>query len=110
MKVLAGPTKLIIHFWLLIRSTNLAFTLWCYFVCPDSCYYFGNVVLLLFQVLYSVFDGEPMFVKDIIATGGIDTNAIVFDRPSGQIVSTLSGHSKKVFLTPAYLFRKSLVH
>ncbi|KMT16534.1 hypothetical protein BVRB_3g048280 [Beta vulgaris subsp. vulgaris] len=34
--------------------------------------------------------------KDIIATGGIDTNAVVFDRPSGQIVSTLSGHSKKV--------------
>lgn len=39
-----------------------------------------------------------MFVKDIIATGGIDTNAVVFDRPSGQIVSTLSGHSKKVLL------------
>lgn len=34
--------------------------------------------------------------KDIIATGGIDTNAVVFDRPSGQIVSTLTGHSKKV--------------
>ena len=51
-----------------------------------------------------------MLFKDIIATAGIDTNAIVFDRPSGQIVSTLSGHSKKVFLTPAYLFRKSLVH
>ncbi|XP_057547020.1 pre-mRNA-processing factor 19-like [Amaranthus tricolor] len=36
------------------------------------------------------------YSKDIIATAGIDTNAIVFDRPSGQIVSTLSGHSKKV--------------
>ncbi|KAL2921248.1 Pre-mRNA-processing factor 19 [Bienertia sinuspersici] len=36
------------------------------------------------------------YSKDIIATGGIDTNAVVFDRPSGQIVSTLSGHSKKV--------------
>jgi len=35
-------------------------------------------------------------LKDMIATGGIDTNAVVFDRPSGQIVSTLSGHSKKV--------------
>lgn len=34
--------------------------------------------------------------KDIIATGGVDTNAIVFDRTSGQILSTLSGHSKKV--------------
>ncbi|KAH9626443.1 hypothetical protein KSS87_004945 [Heliosperma pusillum] len=34
--------------------------------------------------------------KDIIATGGIDTNAVVFDRASEQIVSTLSGHSKKV--------------
>ncbi|GAB2294327.1 E3 ubiquitin-protein ligase prp19 [Dionaea muscipula] len=36
------------------------------------------------------------YSKDIIATGGIDTNAVVFDRPSGQIISTLSGHSKKV--------------
>lgn len=34
--------------------------------------------------------------KDIIATGGLDTNAVLFDRPSGQILSTLSGHSKKV--------------
>ncbi|CAK9180205.1 unnamed protein product [Ilex paraguariensis] len=34
--------------------------------------------------------------KDIIATGGVDTNAVVFDRPSGQILSTLGGHSKKV--------------
>jgi pre-mRNA-processing factor 19 len=36
------------------------------------------------------------YSKDIIATAGIDTNAIVFDRPSGEIVATLSGHSKKV--------------
>ncbi|GAB2245504.1 hypothetical protein Droror1_Dr00000997 [Drosera rotundifolia] len=36
------------------------------------------------------------YAKDIIATGGIDSNAVVFDRPSGQIISTLSGHSKKV--------------
>ncbi|KAG2403590.1 Pre-mRNA-processing factor [Vigna angularis] len=34
--------------------------------------------------------------KDLIATGGIDTNAVIFDRSSGQILSTLSGHSKKV--------------
>ncbi|KAK0606954.1 hypothetical protein LWI29_006872 [Acer saccharum] len=36
------------------------------------------------------------YSKDVIATGGVDTNAVLFDRPSGQIVSTLSGHSKKV--------------
>nr|XP_043609248.1 pre-mRNA-processing factor 19 [Erigeron canadensis] len=34
--------------------------------------------------------------KDIIATGGVDTNAVVFNRSSGEILSTLSGHSKKV--------------
>ncbi|KAF5181952.1 Pre-mrna-processing factor 19-like protein [Thalictrum thalictroides] len=34
--------------------------------------------------------------KDIIATGGLDTNAVIFDRASGQILSSLSGHSKKV--------------
>ncbi|PON38165.1 WD repeat containing protein [Parasponia andersonii] len=34
--------------------------------------------------------------KDIIATGGLDTNAVIFDRSSGEILSTLSGHSKKV--------------
>lgn len=34
--------------------------------------------------------------KDIIATGGIDTNAVLFDRPSGQILCTLTGHSKKI--------------
>ncbi|KMZ69392.1 U-box domain-containing protein 72 [Zostera marina] len=34
--------------------------------------------------------------KDIIATGGVDTNAVLFDRSSGQILSTLTGHSKKV--------------
>ncbi|KAL9225159.1 hypothetical protein vseg_001112 [Gypsophila vaccaria] len=33
---------------------------------------------------------------DIIATGGNDANAVVFDRASEQILSTLSGHSKKV--------------
>jgi|UniRef100_A0ACD5TUC9 pre-mRNA-processing factor 19 len=34
--------------------------------------------------------------KDIIATGGIDTNAVIFDRPSGQVLGTLTGHSKKI--------------
>ncbi|KAJ4722792.1 pre-mRNA-processing factor 19-like [Melia azedarach] len=46
--------------------------------------------------------------KDVIATGGVDTNAVLFDRPSGQILSTLSGHSKKVtsvkFVTQGDLF------
>ncbi|PHU21193.1 Pre-mRNA-processing factor 19 -like protein 1 [Capsicum chinense] len=36
------------------------------------------------------------YAKDIIATGGVDSNAVVFNRPSGQIISTLSGHSKRV--------------
>ncbi|ONK70833.1 uncharacterized protein A4U43_C04F2000 [Asparagus officinalis] len=34
--------------------------------------------------------------KDIIATGGVDANAVLFDRASGQILCTLTGHSKKV--------------
>ncbi|KAG9445748.1 hypothetical protein H6P81_011876 [Aristolochia fimbriata] len=34
--------------------------------------------------------------KDIIATGGVDSNAVIFDRAAGQILSTLTGHSKKV--------------
>ncbi|KVI00414.1 Pre-mRNA-splicing factor 19 [Cynara cardunculus var. scolymus] len=34
--------------------------------------------------------------KDFIATGGVDMNAVVFNRSSGEILSTLSGHSKKV--------------
>ncbi|XP_055813217.1 pre-mRNA-processing factor 19 homolog 2-like isoform X2 [Solanum dulcamara] len=36
------------------------------------------------------------YPKDIVATGGVDSTAVVFDLPSGQIVSTLSGHSKRV--------------
>ncbi|KAK4798903.1 hypothetical protein SAY86_024268 [Trapa natans] len=36
------------------------------------------------------------YSKDIIATGGIDTSAVLFDRQSGEILSILSGHSKKV--------------
>ncbi|OMO86569.1 hypothetical protein CCACVL1_09553 [Corchorus capsularis] len=34
--------------------------------------------------------------KDIVATGGVDSNAVLFDRTSGEILSTLSGHSKKI--------------
>ncbi|CAL9124852.1 unnamed protein product [Musa textilis] len=34
--------------------------------------------------------------KDMIATGGLDTNGVLFNRTSGQILSTLAGHSKKV--------------
>ncbi|KAG6514325.1 hypothetical protein ZIOFF_024678 [Zingiber officinale] len=34
--------------------------------------------------------------KDIIATGGVDSTGVLFNRTSGQILSTLTGHSKKV--------------
>jgi len=34
--------------------------------------------------------------KGLISTGGADANAVVFDRSAGQIVSTLSGHTKRV--------------
>uniref|UniRef100_A0A0E0NWK2 Pre-mRNA-processing factor 19 n=1 Tax=Oryza rufipogon TaxID=4529 RepID=A0A0E0NWK2_ORYRU len=33
--------------------------------------------------------------KDILATGGVDTNVVLFDWPSGQILCTLTGHTKK---------------
>ncbi|KAI4342641.1 hypothetical protein MLD38_027241 [Melastoma candidum] len=36
------------------------------------------------------------YSKDVIVTGGVDAAAVIFDRISGQILSTLSGHSKKV--------------
>ncbi|CAH9137331.1 unnamed protein product [Cuscuta epithymum] len=36
------------------------------------------------------------YPKDIIATGGIDNNAVIFNRSSEQIISTLSGHTKRV--------------
>ncbi|XAR48930.1 hypothetical protein NMG60_11031921 [Bertholletia excelsa] len=39
---------------------------------------------------------DILYSKDILATGGADTSAVLFDRPSGEILSTLSGHSKKV--------------
>ena len=48
--------------------------------------------------------------QDVIATGGIDTTAVLFDRPSGQILSTLTGHSKKVRIFRSFLnFPSSLV-
>lgn len=34
--------------------------------------------------------------KDLILTGGVDANVVVFDRSSGEILSTLSGHTKRV--------------
>ncbi|KAH0876588.1 hypothetical protein HID58_063982 [Brassica napus] len=43
-----------------------------------------------------IFSMDILHSKDVIATGGIDTTAVLFDRPSGQILSTLTGHSKKV--------------
>ncbi|XP_027116671.1 pre-mRNA-processing factor 19 homolog 1-like [Coffea arabica] len=39
---------------------------------------------------------DVQYSKDIIATGGVDTNVVVFGRSSGEILSTLSGHSRKV--------------
>ena len=32
-------------------------------------------------------------------TAGMDSNAVVFNRISGEILSTLSGHSKRVCFT-----------
>ncbi|KAL1808750.1 hypothetical protein ACET3Z_025740 [Daucus carota] len=34
--------------------------------------------------------------KDIIATGGADANAIVYDQVSGNVISALEGHTKQV--------------
>lgn len=46
--------------------------------------------------------------QDIVATGGMDTNAVLFDRSSGEILCRLTGHSKKVLLhvlwTPSIVF------
>lgn len=44
--------------------------------------------------------------QDIIATGGVDSTAVIFNRTSGQILSTISGHSKKVFFY--YIYRYNL--
>ncbi|CBI23714.3 pre-mRNA-processing factor 19 isoform X2 [Vitis vinifera] len=55
-----------------------------------------------------ILSADIYYSKDIIATGGVDANAVLFDRQSGQILSTLSGHSKKVtsvkFVTQDDLF------
>lgn len=53
-----------------------------------------------------------MFCQDIIATGGVDSNAVVFDRPSGQIISTLSGHSKRVgyFIDTYFSYYYLIIH
>ncbi|KAL2993681.1 hypothetical protein AAZX31_10G126700 [Glycine max] len=51
--------------------------------------------IISLDILYSK-DHPFLCLQDLIATGGIDTNAVIFDRPSGQILATLSGHSKKV--------------
>ncbi|XP_024378031.1 pre-mRNA-processing factor 19 [Physcomitrium patens] len=34
--------------------------------------------------------------KDLVLSGGVDGTAVVFNRSSGELVSTLSGHSKRV--------------
>ncbi|CAM6129516.1 unnamed protein product [Calypogeia fissa] len=34
--------------------------------------------------------------KDYVLTGGVDSTAIVFNRSSGEILSTLAGHTKRV--------------
>ncbi|KAG0607375.1 hypothetical protein M758_8G023200 [Ceratodon purpureus] len=34
--------------------------------------------------------------KDLVLSGGVDGTAVVFNRTSGELVSTLSGHSKRV--------------
>ncbi|TVU35274.1 hypothetical protein EJB05_17158, partial [Eragrostis curvula] len=52
-----------------------------------------NLIEFFFMFIYFIL---IMDEQDIVATGGIDTNAVLFDRPSGQILSTLTGHSKKI--------------
>lgn len=54
--------------------------------------FFIYLLETIYFVLIFLDDGQ-----DVIATGGIDTNAVLFDRSSGQILCTLTGHSKKVF-------------
>lgn len=34
--------------------------------------------------------------QDLIATGGVDTSVVLFDKAQGKITQTLSGHSKRV--------------
>ena len=37
-----------------------------------------------------------ILISQQILTGGVDRNAVVFDRQEGKIVTTLQGHTKKV--------------
>uniref|UniRef100_A0ACD5Y7A6 Uncharacterized protein n=1 Tax=Avena sativa TaxID=4498 RepID=A0ACD5Y7A6_AVESA len=46
--------------------------------------------------------------KEIVATGGIDTNTLLFDWPSSQIVCTLTGHSKKIITSLKFVNRNGL--
>ncbi|THU55030.1 hypothetical protein C4D60_Mb11t02270 [Musa balbisiana] len=48
-----------------------------------------------FNVKFCFYNRNSLHL-DMIATGGIDTNGVLFNRTSGQILSTLAGHSKKV--------------
>eukprot|EP01018_Ginkgo_biloba_P003556 Gb_29380 [translate_table: standard] len=41
-------------------------------------------------------DVTLLCTQDLILTGGVDASVVVFDRSSGQIVSTLTGHNKRV--------------
>ncbi|MFQ6666322.1 hypothetical protein Gotur_032707, partial [Gossypium turneri] len=55
-----------------------------------------HVVDLIFSSKIKEMGNRPVSNKDIVATGGIDSSAVLFDQTSGVILSTLSGHSKKV--------------
>jgi WD40 repeat protein len=39
----------------------------------------------------------PNSVQDLILTGGVDCTAAVFSRSTGELVSQLSGHGKRVW-------------
>lgn len=63
----------------------------------------------LFQVFSEKFNILPVTIfglasvkEDIIATRGVDTNAVLFDRKSGHVSCTLSGHPKKVLFHTEY--------
>ncbi|MBA0675783.1 hypothetical protein Goari_017308, partial [Gossypium aridum] len=55
-----------------------------------------HVVDLIFSSKIKEMGNRSVSNKDIVATGGIDSSAVLFDQTSGVILSTLSGHSKKV--------------
>ncbi|KAK9016870.1 hypothetical protein V6N11_079363 [Hibiscus sabdariffa] len=46
-------------------------------------------------------------LKDIVTTGGVDSSVVLFNRISGEILSTLSGHFKKVYPVSSILFKGS---